>query len=215
VEHQLDYVAVEGPIGVGKTTLARRLAKSLGSRLVLENAEQNPFLEDFYRAPARNALSTQLHFLMSRRRSLATMLELGSNPGWVSDFLFYKDRLFAELTLDPVSLSLYNDIEQGLNINLPVPDLVVYLQAPLDVLYERIEKRGIKAEQSIASSYLSRMQQAYTEFFHSYDQTPVLIVNAEEIDFVDNEHDYRGLLEQVLTVRAGRHYFNPGTVVTS
>ena len=209
MQHQLEYVAVEGPIGVGKTTLARRLARSLKAGLVQEEAAQNPFLNKFYRSPASVALPTQLHFLMSRRRALRQLGQDESSRCWVSDFLWHKDRLFAELTLNEDEFNLYSEISSELEFDLPVPDLVIYLQAPLNVLYERIEKRGIGSEQSIASSYIARLQQAYTNFFHTYDHTPVLIVNAAEIDFDECEQDYRRLLKQILTVQAGRHYFNP------
>ncbi len=209
MRHELEYVAVEGPIGVGKTTLARRLARSLKAGLVQEEAAENPFLDQFYRSPASAALPTQLHFLMSRRRSLRRLTKDHSKSCWVSDFLWHKDRLFAELTLSPNEFKLYSDISAELEFDLPVPDLVIYLQAPLNVLYDRIEKRGVSSEQSISSSYIAQLQQAYTSFFHSYDHTPVLIVNAAEIDFDECEQDYKRLLQQILAVQAGRHYFNP------
>lgn len=211
MQHNLEYVAIEGPIGVGKTTLARRLARSLKAGLVVEEPAQNPFLADFYASPAAAALPTQLHFLMARRRAMRDMAASGRNGCWVSDFLWHKDRLFAEMTLNGNELELYNEISAELEFDLPVPDLVIYLQAPLNVLYKRIEKRGVSSEQSIASNYIARLQQSYTTFFHSYDQTPVLIVNATEIDFAESEQDYRLLLKQILTVQAGRHYFNPAT----
>lgn len=204
------YVAVEGPIGVGKTTLTRRLARSLGAKTILEDASSNPFLEEFYSRPENNALPVQLHFLMTRRRAMQQITHSeDSAEKWVSDFLFSKDRLFASLTLTEKQYELYTEIAAELDFELTLPDLVIYLQAPLEVLYDRIESRGNSFEQSIASSYLARLQSAYTGFFHTYSETPVLIVNASEIDFARNEHDYARLLEQITSIEAGRHYFNP------
>lgn len=212
VGNSLRYIAVEGPIGVGKTTLARRLAKSLGGKLVLEDPAKNPFLDGFYRDPDVYSLPTQLHFLMSRREALRSMGAASDDSSvWVSDFLFNKDKLFASLTLDARQYALYLSIAEELAFDLVLPDLVVYLQAPVDVLYDRIEKRGKLSEQAIASNYLARLQRAYTELFHRYNETPVLIVNASEIDFAGNDKDYEHLLAQILTVKAGRHYFNPST----
>ena len=204
------YIAIEGPIGVGKTTLTNRLAGSLGATPILEDAARNPFLQDFYHRPEVNALPAQLHFLMTRRKAMQRITRsVDSQDKWVSDFLFSKDRLFASLTLDEKKYSLYDEIASELDFGLTMPDLVVYLQAPLDVLYDRIESRGNSFEQSIASSYLARLQRAYTDFFYSYNDTPLLIVNASEIDFVRNEYDYARLVEELTKIEAGRHYFNP------
>ena len=214
LENQLRYVAVEGPLGVGKTTLARRLARSLKAELILENPADNPFLDDFYRQPEQMALPTQLHFLMSRRNALKDLAaNVGESSCRVSDFLFQKDRLFAGLTLNAKQFDLYQSVSRELEFDLLVPDLVVYLQAPLDVLYDRIEKRAIASEQAIASSYVARLQKAYTEMFHNYTDTPLLIVNATDIDFAQNEQDYDRLLRQIKAVQAGRHYFNPAPEV--
>ncbi|OED40630.1 hypothetical protein AB833_11190 [Chromatiales bacterium (ex Bugula neritina AB1)] len=206
---RLRYVAVEGPIGVGKTTLARRLAESLGSKLILEDPANNPFLNDFYADPRCYSLATQLHFLMSRRESMRYITDRADANTWVSDFVFQKDQLFASLTLDEKQFRLYRTIASELAFDLVLPDLVVYLQAPSDVLFDRIEKRGKSAEQSIASSYIARLQNAYKEYFHNYSDTSVLIVNAAEIDFDDNDADYEQLLERIVAIKAGRHYFNP------
>lgn len=214
MDNQLRYIAVEGPLGVGKTTLAKKLASSLRAKSILEKPAENPFLSDFYRQPEVFALPTQLHYLMSRREALRDLAEnIDESICWVSDFLFQKDRLFAGLTLDAEQLELYLAISRELEFDLLVPDLVVYLQAPLDVLYDRIEKRAIPSEQAIASSYVARLQKAYTEMFHNYSETPLLIVNATDIDFDQNDRDYQRLLQQIKTVQAGKHYFNPSPEV--
>ena len=214
MENQLRYIAVEGPLGVGKTTLAKKLARSLRAELILENPSDNPFLDEFYRQPEQLALATQLHFLMSRREALRDLaISVDESSCCVSDFLFQKDRLFAGLTLNSKELQLYLAISRELEFDLLVPDLVVYLQAPLDVLYDRIETRAIPSEQAIASSYVARLQKAYTEMFHNYSDTPLLIVNATDIDFAGNDQDYDRLLQQIKTVQAGKHYFNPSPEV--
>jgi len=204
------FVVVEGPIGVGKTSLARRLAASFGSDLVLEQGEENPFLERFYRNPRAAAFQTQLYFLFQRARQ---MQELRQQDMFqrvrVSDYLLEKDRLFARLTLDDGEFDLYQQVYARLAIDAPVPDLVVYLQAPVDVLLERIGRRGIAYEQAIERRYLERLAEAYARFFLEYDACPVLTVNAADIDPVGSESDYSGLLAEIVRVRKGRHFFNP------
>jgi deoxyguanosine kinase len=204
------YIVVEGPIGVGKTSLARRLARSFGSELILEQAEENPFLERFYRNPRSAALQTQLFFLFQRTRQLEDMRQHDLfDTVRVADYLIEKDRLFARLTLDEQEFALYQQIYDRLAIDMPVPDLVIYLQAPSNVLLERIARRGIRYEQHIDRDYLERLQEAYARFFHEYVASPLLIVNAAEADFVNNDQDYDQLFEQIMRVRHGRHYFNP------
>jgi deoxyadenosine/deoxycytidine kinase len=204
------YIVVEGPIGVGKTTLARRLARSFGSELILEQADENPFLERFYRNPKSAALQTQLFFLFQRTRQLEDMRQHDLfDIVRVADYLIDKDRLFARLTLDEEEFVLYDQIYARLAIDMPLPDLVVYLQAPSDVLLQRIARRGIRYEQQIEREYLEKLQEAYARFFLAYDTSPLLIVNAAEADFVNNEEDYSQLFEQINRVRRGRHYFNP------
>jgi deoxyadenosine/deoxycytidine kinase len=204
------FVVVEGPIGVGKTSLARRLAKSFGSELVLEQGEDNPFLERFYRNPRAVAFQTQLHFLFQRSRQMQELRQADLfECVRVSDYLLDKDRLFARLTLDDQEYELYEQVYARLAIDAPVPDLVVYLQAPVDVLLERISRRGIPAEQLIERRYLERLVESYARFFLEYDAAPVLMVNATEIDLVGSDADYRSLLAEVIRVRRGRHYFNP------
>ena len=204
------YVVVEGPIGVGKTSLVRKLGKSFGCELVLEQDADNPFLERFYRDPRGAAFQTQLHFLFQRARQLG---ELHQGDLFehvrVADYMLEKDRLFARLTLDEPEFALYEQVYQRLAIDAPTPDLVVYLQAPVDVLLERIARRGIVYEQQIERRYLERLNEAYARFFLEYDAAPVLIVNAAAIDPIGNDVDYGSLLEAVTRRRKGRHYFNP------
>jgi len=209
-------VVVEGPIGVGKTSLARRLAHSFGSELILEQAEDNPFLERFYRNPRSAALQTQLFFLFQRTRQLEDIRQQDLfDTVRVADYLLDKDRLFAQLTLDEQEFALYEQVYSRLALDAPVPDLVVYLQAPVDVLLDRIQRRGIRYEQYIERDYLERLQEIYARFFHAYDASPLLIVNAAQADFVGNERDYAQLLEQVIRIRRGRHYYNPLTSTAS
>jgi len=207
------FVVVEGPIGVGKTTLAKRLASSFGSNMLLEAAEENPFLEKFYENPRSAALPTQLYFLMQRTRQLKMLRQDDMfNPVRVADFLIQKDRLFAELVLDKDELDLYEQVYSNLTLDIQKPDLVVYLQAPVEILLERISKRGIKHEKWIEAAYLERLCDAYIRFFYQYNDAPLLIVNATDIDFAHNDDEYELLLDQVLDTRSGRHYFNPVAV---
>jgi len=204
------FIAVEGPIGVGKTTLTKRLADSFNYELLLEQAEHNPFLDRFYQNPKQHALSTQLFFLFQRAQQIQDLRQNDLfEPVRVADFLIDKDRLFAQQNLEPDEFELYLKVYRHLTIDAPVPDLVVYLQASTDVLLNRIQKRGVEAEQFIERSYLENLNQAYAEFFHYYDRSPLLIVNCEDIDLVNNEGDYQRLVQQVLSTTAGTHYFNP------
>ena len=204
------YLVVEGPIGVGKTSLATRLAKTLGAELMLERAEENPFLERFYRDPKNAALPTQLSFLFQRARQLQELRQGDIfQPMRVSDFLLEKDPLFARLNLDDEELKLYEQVYQHLTLDAPRPDLVIYLQAPADVLSRRINHRGIGYERLIQQDYLERVTDAYARFFHHYSSSPLLIVNATDINPVDNEEDYALLVREIRRVNSGRHYFNP------
>jgi len=205
-----EYIVVEGPIGVGKTSLARRLADTFGSELLLEGAEQNPFLERFYRDPRGAALQTQLFFLLQRAQQMQDLRQGDIfSPVRVADFLLEKDRLFAQVNLDDDELRLYEQVYNQLTLDAPLPDLVIYLQAPVSILEERIRQRGIACEQQITTDYLQGVVDAYARLFHYYTAAPLLIVNAAEIDPVGNEADFLALLDQVCTIKSGRHYFNP------
>ncbi|MBV1914360.1 MAG: deoxynucleoside kinase [Pseudomonadales bacterium] len=205
------YIVVEGPIGVGKTTLVKRLASTFNYDTLLEAADQNPFLADFYRNPNRSALATQLFFLLQRAEQTQAMRQSDIfTPVRISDFLIEKDRLFAALILNEAELNLYDQIYDHLTVDVPTPDLVIYLQAPTAVLSQRIQKRGIPYEQTVRRDYLDKINEAYTRFFHYYDRSPLLIVNAAEVDFVNDEQGFQLLVEQIQTTRRGRHYFNPG-----
>lgn len=205
------YIAVEGPIGVGKTSLAKRLAASFNYEILLEKSEENPFLERFYHSPCQHALATQLFFLFQRARQLQELRQDDMFvPVRVADFLMEKDRLFAQQNLDSDELQLYEDVYRHLTLNAPRPDLVIYLQAPVEVLMERIQRRGIPAERHIERQYLINLVDAYTNFFHYYDDTTLLVVNCTEIDLVSHDADYEQLLDYILTMRSGsRNYFNP------
>lgn len=205
------YIAVEGPIGVGKTSLAKRLAKSFNYEILLEKSEDNPFLERFYRDPRQMALATQLFFLFQRAQQIQDLRQDDMfEPVRVADFLMEKDRLFARQNLDTDEFKLYQNVYEHLTIDAPQPDLVIYLQAPVEVLIERIQKRGIHSEQLIEKCYLENLSNAYTEFFYYYDDSTLLVVNSAEIDLVNNDEDYDQLLDYILTTRKGsRNYFNP------
>jgi deoxyguanosine kinase len=205
------YIAVEGPIGVGKTTLAKRLAQSFNYETLLERAEENPFLERFYHSPRQHALATQLFFLFQRAQQMQELRQDDMfEPVRVADFLIDKDRLFARQNLDADEFKLYEQVYDHLTIDAPVPDLVIYLQAPVEVLMQRIQQRGIPAELLIEERYLVNLINAYTEFFHYYDKSTLLVVNCSDVDFVNSADDYDLLFNHILTMRQGsRNYFNP------
>ena len=208
------FIVVEGPIGVGKTSLARRLADSFEGELVLEPSEENPFLERFYRSGRSAALPAQLFFLFQRARQIEELRQSDMfAPVRVADFHMDKDRLFAEVNLDREELALYEQIAARLDVDAPVPDLVIYLQAPVDALLQRIARRGVPYERMIDRSYLERLTDAYARYFHNFDEAPLLIVNAASIDPVSNEADYQRLFEQIRRTSSGRHFFNPAAAV--
>jgi deoxyadenosine/deoxycytidine kinase len=204
------FIVIEGPIGVGKTSLARRLGDALNAQLILEQADQNPFLERFYKNPRAAAFQAQLFFLFQRARQLEDVRQQDLfGPVRVADYLLDKDRLFARVTLDDAEYGLYERVYERVVVDAPKPDLVVYLQAPVDVLLDRIAKRGIRYEQYIERSYLEKLTQAYARFFHSYDAAPLLIVNSAHIDPVGEEDDFRMLFAEIAKARRGRHFWNP------
>lgn len=204
------YIVVEGPIGSGKTTLARLLADKFSVQLLSEKAEANPFLPRFYQDAQRYALPTQLFFLFQRSRQIADMTQrdLFSAPT-VADFFLEKDPLFARLNLDDEEYALYHQIYTHLQLKSPKPDLVIYLQTPIDELAERIEERNISYEQEIPREYIERLADAYSEFFHTYDTSPVLIVNNEKLNIIKDESALNLLVDRILQIKSSREYFNP------
>jgi deoxyguanosine kinase len=204
------FIVLEGPIGVGKTVLATRLASTLKAELVLERADENPFLERFYKNPRAGALPAQLYFLFQRAQQLAALKQQDLfAPLRVADYLIEKDRLFARATLDDEEYRLYEQVHAKLAVDAPKPDLVIYLQAPVDVLLARIARRGLQYEQYIDRGYLERLNDAYARFFHEYDATALLIVNAADIDPVNRDDDFEELLAAIKRMKRGRLYYNP------
>jgi deoxyadenosine/deoxycytidine kinase len=206
----LYFLVIEGVIGAGKTSLARIMAEKLSARLVLEKFEENPFLEDFYRDPERYAFQTQLYFLLSRYRQQMELkqIDLFTNL-LISDYMFAKDKLFATLNLDEKEISLYNLIAQHLEKELPKPDLVVYLQASTDHLMSNIKKRGRSYEKTMSRDYIDSLNQIYNEYFFRYKDSPLIIVNTNEIDFVNNENDLNELVREIRQPITGTVYYNP------
>ncbi len=204
------YIAIEGPIGVGKTALARRLAESLSADLILEEVEENPFLERFYRDGRSAALPAQMFFLFARARQIEALRQpdLFSEVR-ITDYLCTRDRLFAELNLDAEELKLYDQVSANLDVDAPVPDLVIYLQASVDALLQRLARRNATGDRYIERAYLEKLTDAYARFFHAYDDGPLLIVNASQIDPVNNDADYERLFRQIESTTGGRHFFNP------
>ena len=208
------FIAVEGPIGAGKTTLTKLLADSLNYETFLEKPSENPFLPDFYINPSQAALATQLFFLFQRVKQIQELKQgdiFLSNR--VSDYLLDKDKLFAKATLSSEELKLYEQIYQYLAIDLPTPDLVIYLQAETRTLYERVMHRGIEMEKTISFEYLDLLNETYKEFFFDYERSPVLIVNSDYLDLQTNQSDYNLLLKKLLDYfnkpEGSKMYFNP------
>jgi deoxyguanosine kinase len=203
------YLVVEGPIGVGKTSLARQIAQHIQGDLLLEAPEENPFLPQFYRDMARYALPTQLNFLFQRVDQIRPLAQLDLfKCATVADFLFDKDPLFARLNLSDDEFLLYEKIYAYLKPQTPAPDLVIYLQAKTETLVERVARRGAATEHGISETYLARLADAYARYFHQYDAAPLLVVNSDQLDFVDNADHLHLLLQQISTMRGRREFFN-------
>ncbi|SNS39355.1 Deoxyadenosine/deoxycytidine kinase [Noviherbaspirillum humi] len=205
------YIVVEGPIGVGKTTLVRKLAESLHSQMLLERPEENPFLEKFYQDAGRYALPTQMFFLFQRMNQLRELAQTDLfNSRVISDFLLAKDPLFARLTLSDDELNLYQQLYDHLRPQAPEPDLVIYLQAQPETLIERVKKRGVAMEAGLSEPYLYRLCESYSRFFYHYDAAPLLIVNTEHLNPIDNPEDFELLLARIRNMRGKREFFNRG-----
>ena len=204
------YIVVEGPVGVGKTALTRALAKRFAARSVFEIVEENPFLASFYQDRNKYAFQTQLFFLLSRFKQQQELFQQDLfSQATVSDYLFAKDRIFASITLDPNELALYERVYEHLGPRVMKPDLVIYLQARLDVLLARIRKRGREFERKFDPEYLAELSRTYNDFFHRYDETPLLVINTSDIDFVESERDFEELIRAMGSIKAGTHYYQP------
>ena len=206
------YIVVEGPIGAGKTSLARLLAEHGGAELLLEEPQNNPFLAGFYQDPRRWALATQLFFLFQRANQLSGLSQLDLfERRTVADFLLEKDPLFARINLSDDEFALYQRIYSHLAPQAAVPDLVIYLQAPVDTLMARVRRRAASYERGISEDYLARLTQAYGRFFHEYDAAPLLIVNSRNLNFVDRPGDFDLLLQRISNMRGAREFFSLGS----
>jgi len=203
------FIAIEGPIGVGKSTLAAQIATQIKASYLTDTDKTNPYLKSFYKDAGAAAFHTQMHFLASRLEVLRNPAVRNPNQPIVADFLLEKDRLFAELTLDHTEWWMYSRFFEQQVADVPRPDLVVYLQAPLERLIERIERRGVNHEQRIDSHYLQQLSALYERFFHAYNDTPLLIVNAAQINFADDPAEVMQLVDRIGELEGGRHYFNP------
>ncbi len=209
---KLYYIAIEGPIGVGKTSLANMMAKELGARLVLEEFEENPFLPDFYRDPERFAFQTQLFFLLQRYRQQQELRQVDMFQNLlITDYMFVKDRLFASLNLNEKEIQLYDTVANLLERNIIKPDLVIYLQADTDTLMKNIANRGRDMESEITNDYIDALGQVYTEYFFRYQETPLVIINTNNIDFVNNQDDLHEVINYIRQPVSGTKFFNPVT----
>ena len=205
------YIVVEGPIGVGKTSLARLLSQHFSGRYLLETPDANPFLPRFYQDMPRYALQTQLFFLFHRVNQLQGLAQMDMfDKLTFSDFILEKDPLFARITLSDDEFRLYREIYRQVKPQALQPDLVVYLQAPVESLMERVRRRGHAYEQNIPEEYLARITESYSRFFHEYNDAPLLIVNSENLNFVDNPADFELLLQRMAGIRGGREFFSLG-----
>ncbi|RMD94603.1 MAG: deoxynucleoside kinase [Calditrichaeota bacterium] len=207
---QLQYIAIEGVIGVGKTSLAQRLAERFGGKLLLEKHEENPFLKDFYRDPRQFAFPTQLFFLLSRYRQQQEIPQREIfHSLLVSDYIFAKDRIFASINLEDRELFIYDRVATLLEKNIPKPDLVIYLQSNTERLMKNIRQRNRPYEKNITTDYIKALIEAYNHFFLNYTETPLLIINSAEIDFVYNEEDFEELVEVIQQPISGTKFYSP------
>ena len=204
------YIAVEGPIGVGKTTLAHKIAESFKYDVFLEQPAENPFLKSFYRNPKQSALATQLFFLFQRMQQIEDLKQRSLfEPVRVADFLIEKDRLFAETTLSEEEMGLYDKVYEHLTLDAPSPDLVIYLQAPVEVLLERINQRGDPDEKFLTIDYLEKLNDAYSKFFLYFENAPLIIINAADIDLQTDSADYKLLINKIMSDPRGKNFINP------
>ncbi|MGD8229947.1 MAG: deoxynucleoside kinase [Desulfobacteraceae bacterium] len=204
------YIVIEGPLGVGKTSLALKLAETLNAEALLEDAEENPFLRKFYQDPKKYSFQAQIFFLLRRYQRALDITQMGLfKRTMISDYLFDKDRIFARANLDDDEFWLYEQLFQLLRKRIKPPDLVIFLQATTDVLVERIKKRGKKYERGISAKYLEEINQAFNDFFFHYSDSPLLVINASRIDFVNIPEDFQDLVAQIGRMRTGTQYYVP------
>ena len=210
----LNYIAIEGPIGVGKTSLAKLLSKRLSAKLILEKFEENPFLSEFYNDPTRFAFQTQLFFLLQRYQQQQDIRQVDMFHNLlISDYMFIKDRLFATLNLDDKEMNLYDSIANMMERNVINPDLIIYLQADTATLMKNIDKRGRNFESNISYEYINELNEIYTEYFFRYNDTPLVIINTNNIDFVHNPDDLDQVIQYIKQPVSGTKFFNPSSIV--
>lgn len=203
------YIAIEGAIGVGKTTLAKKISDTVKCKTLFEDYVANPFLKDFYDNNQLNSFSTQVHFLLRR---IEQSIEVKTTENLlISDFYFGKDELFAKLNLTQVEYAMYQELRKKLDFNPPIPDLIIYLQASSEILLERIKKRGLDIERNIKKKYIDSVNEIYMKHFHEYTASPVLIINTSNVN-INNETDYQILIEEISSEINGKKYFNPSSV---
>ena len=210
----LNYIAIEGPIGVGKTSLAKLLSKKMNARLILEKFEDNPFLSEFYDDPGRFAFQTQLFFLLQRYQQQQDIRQVDMFHNIIiSDYMFIKDRLFASLNLDEKEMNLYDSIANMMERNIINPDLIIYLRADTSTLMKNIEKRGRNFENNISFDYINALNDIYTEYFFRYNDTPLVIINTNNIDFVNNTDDLNQVIDYINQPVSGTKFFNPSASI--
>lgn len=204
------FIAIDGPIGAGKTSLASRIAAHFGGDLILEHADDNPFLQRFYKQPDSFALQTQLHFLFHRTKKMRELEQEDLlSPVRITDFTLVKDSIFAQITLKPDELELYDNIYSRLAVHIPAPDLVIYLQASVDVLMKRVRARGILYERKLRRDTVARLTEAFTKYYLGYNDSALIIVNADNLMSLNLDANFDLLVEQIESISTGHHYFNP------